>query len=80
MAVGRRGWRAVAVTLLALLLAGCATFPDNGPRDWKEKLENAGELGGPPVVPQPSTPPPTPEQGGNQGYAQEDQLQGRGHG
>jgi glucose/arabinose dehydrogenase len=69
VAVVRRGWRAVAVTLLALLLAGCATFPDNGPRDWKEKLENAGELGGPPVVPQPSTPPPAPEQGGNQGDA-----------
>jgi glucose/arabinose dehydrogenase len=59
--VVRRGWRAVAVTLLALLLAGCATFPDNGPREWREKLENSGELGGPPVIPEPSTPMPPPE-------------------
>jgi glucose/arabinose dehydrogenase len=54
------------VTLLALLLAGCATFPDNGPREWREKLENSGELGGPPVIPEPSTPtpPPQPDQQG----------------
>ena len=51
--------RAVAVVLLGLMLAGCATFPDNGPREWREKLENAGELGGPPVIPEP-TPPATP--------------------
>jgi glucose/arabinose dehydrogenase len=65
--VVRRGWRAVAAALLALLLAGCATFPDNGPREWREKLENSGELGGPPVIPEPSTPTPPPEQGGEQG-------------
>lgn len=57
----RRAWRAVAATLLALLLAGCATFPDNGPREWREKVESAGELGGPPVIPEPSTPAPSPE-------------------
>lgn len=62
-----RAWRAVAVALLALLLAGCATFPDNGPRPWRDKLENSGELGGPPVVPEPSTPTPPPEQPGQQG-------------
>jgi glucose/arabinose dehydrogenase len=56
--------RAVAATLLGLMLTGCATFPDNGPRDWREKLENSGELGGPPVIPEPSTPPtPPPPQG-----------------
>ena len=55
------------MALLALLLAGCATFPDNGPREWREKLENSGELGGPPVIPEPSTPsqPPQPDQQGN---------------
>ena len=50
--------RGLGVGLLGLLLAGCATFPDSGPRDWREKLDGAGELGGPPVVPGPSTPPP----------------------
>jgi glucose/arabinose dehydrogenase len=55
--------RAVAATLLGLMLTGCATFPDNGPRDWREKLENSGELGGPPVIPEPSTPPTPPPQG-----------------
>ena len=60
--------RAVAVVLLGLTLAGCATFPDNGPRDWREKLENSGELGGPPVIPEPTPPstPPAPE-GGQEG-------------
>ena len=27
--------------------------PDAGPRDWQEKVESVGELGGPPVVPEP---------------------------
>lgn len=55
--------RGVAAALLGLLLAGCATFPDEGTREWREKLEGAGELGGPPVVPEPrspQTPPPDP--------------------
>ena len=65
--MGRRGWRAVAATLLALLLTGCATFPDNGPREWREQLENTGELGGPPVVPEPSSPTPPPEPDGERG-------------
>ena len=45
--------RAVAGVLLTLALAGCAAFPDAGPREWQEKVEGAGELGGPPVVPEP---------------------------
>ena len=45
--------RAVAGVLLALALTGCAAFPDAGPREWQEKVEGAGELGGPPVVPEP---------------------------
>ena len=53
--------RAVAVALLALALAGCATFPDDSRRDWKEKVENAGELGGPPVVPEQERPSPPSE-------------------
>ena len=48
-----RVWRAVAGVALVLALAGCATFPDAGPRDWREKVEGAGELGGPPLVPEP---------------------------
>jgi hypothetical protein len=43
-----RARRALAAALLALLLAGCATFPDSGPREWREKLEGVGELGGRP--------------------------------
>ncbi len=48
--------RAMVAALLGLALAGCATFPDEGPRDWRDKLEGAGELGGPPVVPEPTEP------------------------
>ncbi|MFC4946375.1 PQQ-dependent sugar dehydrogenase [Pseudonocardia sp. GCM10023141] len=63
MAVHGRFRRGVAAVLLGLLLTSCATFPDQGPRDWKEKLEGAGELGGPPVIPDPDAavpPPPGP--------------------
>lgn len=42
-----------AVGVLGALLAGCATFPDDNPRDWTEKTEGQGELGGPPSVQQP---------------------------
>jgi glucose/arabinose dehydrogenase len=59
--------RAAAAALLGLLLAGCATFPDTGPRDWQEKLEGAGELGGPPTIPEPSSPPPPPPESGGAG-------------
>lgn len=60
--------RATAAALLGLLLAGCATFPDEGPRDWREKVEGQGELGGPPSVPEPERPaPPPPGTGGTQG-------------
>jgi glucose/arabinose dehydrogenase len=45
--------RGLAAALLGLLLAGCATFPDTGPREWREKPEGQGELGGPPVIPTP---------------------------
>jgi glucose/arabinose dehydrogenase len=60
-----RVWRAVAATTLALTLAGCATFPDNGPRNWQDKVDSAGELGGPPVIPNPDTPTPPPDSGPN---------------
>ena len=55
--------------LLGLLLAGCASFPDGGLRDWQPKNEGQGELGGPPAVQDPSDPgddadePPPTEQG-----------------
>lgn len=63
-----RGRRALAALLLVVGLAGCATFPDNGPREWEEQLEGAGELGGIPRVPEsvdppPETPPPADEPG-----------------
>lgn len=51
---------ALLAAVLSVALAGCATFPDNGPRDWQEKTESAGELGGPPVVPEPEPPSPPP--------------------
>jgi glucose/arabinose dehydrogenase len=55
--------RAVAATALVLTLAGCATFPDDGPRDWRDKVDSAGELGGPPVIPDQDTPSPAPGSG-----------------
>lgn len=58
----------MAAALLSVLLTGCATFPDDGPREWRPKLEDAGELGGPPVVPdaEPDTPLPPGGPGGGQ--------------
>ncbi len=61
--------RAAATALLVLALGGCATFPDQGPREWHEKLEGAGELGGPPVVPEPTPPPQTPQPPGQEGQS-----------
>jgi glucose/arabinose dehydrogenase len=61
--------RGIAAAALGLLLAGCATFPDHGPRDWRAKPEGQGELGGPPAIPDttPPTPPPGPPGGAPQG-------------
>ena len=60
--------RGVAAALLGLLLAGCATFPDDGPREWRERVEGAGELGGPPTIPDPAVPePPAPDAEGQVG-------------
>lgn len=59
--------RGLAAALLGLLLGGCATFPDNGPRDWREKAERQGELGGPPVIPTPSDPSEPGGRGGGGG-------------
>jgi glucose/arabinose dehydrogenase len=52
----------VAAAALTLMVAGCATFPDSGPRDWQPKPEGQGELGGPPQVPDPSQVDPGPPQ------------------
>jgi glucose/arabinose dehydrogenase len=59
--------RAAAAALLVLALGGCATFPEQGPREWREQLEGAGELGGPPVVPESTPPPPSPQAPGQEG-------------
>lgn len=53
----------MAVVALGLLLTGCATFPDDGPRTWQPKIEGAGELGGPPSIPVPSAPDTPPSTG-----------------
>ena len=51
-----------------LVLAGCASFPDGGPHDWRDKIEGVGELGGPPAAarppPQETPPPPDPAESG----------------
>lgn len=62
--------------LVAALVAGCASFPDSGPRDWREKPELNVEAGPRPQVPgqpprsaqpgqppgaDPSGPPPQPQ-------------------
>ena len=47
--------------MAGLVLGGCATFPDDGPRAWQPRIEGVGELGGPPSIPAPSAPDgPTP--------------------
>lgn len=53
----RSRWRlpvlaALAVSLVMTLLAGCAQFPDSGPRNWRDKPENGGPLAAPPRVPE----------------------------
>jgi glucose/arabinose dehydrogenase len=56
---------AVAV-LVAALVGGCASFPDNGPREWRDKSSGGGQLIEPPKIPQenPESPPPPPPQPG----------------
>ena len=66
----------LAVSLAGALLAGCASFPDSGPRDWREKPEldvqagpqpqvpggpSQGPRPGQPPRPEPSGPPPQPQ-------------------
>jgi glucose/arabinose dehydrogenase len=63
----------LAAGVLGALLAGCATFPDDSPRDWTEKSEGQGELGGPPSVQQ--APPPS-QPGDNGGSGPEEGGQG----
>jgi glucose/arabinose dehydrogenase len=43
---------AVLVTVAAGLLAGCAHFPDSGPRNWRDKPDSTGLLAAPPKVPE----------------------------
>ncbi|WP_296376377.1 MULTISPECIES: PQQ-dependent sugar dehydrogenase [unclassified Pseudonocardia] len=62
--MGRRLRHGMTIAALGLLLAGCATFPDDGPRAWQPKIEGVGELGGPPAIAQPSAP-NSPPSGGN---------------
>ncbi|WP_370588884.1 sorbosone dehydrogenase family protein [Pseudonocardia sp. C8] len=61
----------VAALLASLVLvSGCATFPDQGAREWRPKAEGEGELGGPPELAPteepPSSGPAPPQQPGAQ--------------
>jgi glucose/arabinose dehydrogenase len=49
----RSRWWLPLLALVLALAAGCATFPDSGPRDWRDKPENGGPLAAPPKVPDP---------------------------
>ncbi|MGI8817393.1 MAG: PQQ-dependent sugar dehydrogenase [Pseudonocardia sp.] len=57
-------WWLPVLVLVAALLAGCAHFPDSGPRNWRDKPDHSGPLAAPPRVPEQgqqddrSTPPP----------------------
>lgn len=55
--------RLAALAALLVLAGGCATFPDEGPRDWRPQAEGEGELGGPPqIAPPREEPQPPPQQ------------------
>jgi len=65
----RTRWRGLLPVLaLALafvtLIGGCASFPDNGPKQWRDTVEGGGPLAAPPRIPdQPpdsDQPPPPP--------------------
>lgn len=59
-----RARHGTVLAAFVVLLAGCATFPDDGARAWQPKIEGVGELGGPPAIVQPSAP-DRPPGGGN---------------
>jgi glucose/arabinose dehydrogenase len=71
----RARWRGlIPVLALALafatLISGCASFPDSGPKQWRDKVEGGGPLAAPPRIPdqppdsdQPPPPPAPPGQG-----------------
>lgn len=42
--------RLVGAVFAASALAGCATFPDTGPRNWQPQVASVGELGGAPRI------------------------------
>ncbi|TCK20842.1 glucose/sorbosone dehydrogenase [Pseudonocardia endophytica] len=56
----RRAAVAAAVVAALAVVGGCATFPDEGPRDWRPKAEGQGELGGPPALSPSGEPAPPP--------------------
>lgn len=53
----------VLLALCVFLVAGCATFPDDGQRAWRDQVDSSGELGGPPSLEEP--PPPSGPSGDN---------------
>ncbi|MFP5020181.1 PQQ-dependent sugar dehydrogenase [Pseudonocardia phyllosphaerae] len=64
----------LVVAALVLLVSGCATFPEEGPRDWRPQADGEGELGGPPSIapPEPKQQQPSekPEKPGEDGKQQ----------
>lgn len=58
-----------ALAALAVLVSGCATFPDEGARDWRPQAEGEGELGGPPQIGPSREPSPGPQAPSQQGGA-----------
>lgn len=60
-----------------MLLSGCATFQDNGPRVWRPQPQDGGSLISPPQVPDqapdsPKPPPPPGQQSGPNGCVDPD--------
>jgi len=47
----RLGAALALLGVLAVLVAGCAKFPESGPRDWREKITDGGQVEVPPGSP-----------------------------
>ncbi|WP_245645430.1 PQQ-dependent sugar dehydrogenase [Pseudonocardia acaciae] len=48
----RARWLPLVLALVAAMITSCASFPDTGPRQWRDKPEDGGPLAAPPRVPE----------------------------